>query len=769
MVSRNFVTRPGLQFVQSGTGAVERTVTQKLQDVVSVKDFGVVGDGTDETSKILNASNTGKYVYFPEGTYLINSTLTPTSLKWISDNNGVIKLGTSAYIVCSSIDVKLQGITFEEDPIGAIYTTGVSSAAITTAFGTPSYPEGSDFTATLAGSTLTLSLSALSGDITRSILSDYISLDSSKKYVINVKSDSIISSYKNFQRLAILRYDSSNTLLGEWDPQGTDVETYLENTAKIKIRIYLQRTTKSPANLSTVIDLNQLELFEVTAAGTVPTAGTKLIIGNCNDVLIKDCVFNNIRKDPWNLASVSRALIEGNKLFRCGGYGGNIHAGTNCSDVVIKNNYVDMRQLHSNGSLYNIKHHRTRCVGGSNSANVVVDSNTFIGAHWAVEIVNQVNVKSQISNNTIEAEQAGISIRHGKNSVITGNTIKIADGYPFYGIEIPGAHKNIVVSNNDIYLGKSLVATSLGVSASATAGWEGGVISNNTVKAPIGFQVATAESSDFQTVINIYNNNFNFNCWGLFLQKIGSVVADNTFSYSGDSIYRNVSGTYNVCIGTQGGQAINIINNRLSSGPEGTVHLSNSSGSVIGNTCSSSVTYPSLFYWDNASTYTATANTFIGSTPTAYFTKTNSGSVVTGVNTTPSGRPILLATNSRIFPVTATVTSTASAPITHTTTFSLPEFGIYLVDIRARVGGDNNHRVSGLYVAHWHTGINNINTISILGSVVASTGSVLVNSGSLTASLSTDGTVTGTITQISGAQITSTWYVTVTKISATAD
>jgi len=40
-------------FIQAGTGAVQRTVESKLQDVVSVKDFGAVGDGvTDDTEKI---------------------------------------------------------------------------------------------------------------------------------------------------------------------------------------------------------------------------------------------------------------------------------------------------------------------------------------------------------------------------------------------------------------------------------------------------------------------------------------------------------------------------------------------------------------------------------------------------------------------------------------------------------------------------------------------------------------------------------------------
>lgn len=76
MASQNFVTRPGSQFIQNGAGVVERTVTDKLRDVVSVKDFGAVGNGTtDDTAAIQSALNTTKPVFVPEGTYKITSSL----------------------------------------------------------------------------------------------------------------------------------------------------------------------------------------------------------------------------------------------------------------------------------------------------------------------------------------------------------------------------------------------------------------------------------------------------------------------------------------------------------------------------------------------------------------------------------------------------------------------------------------------------------------------------------------------------------------------
>lgn len=64
-------------FTQAGTGAVASTVNAKLQEFVSVKDFGATGDGvTDDTAAIqaaFLAVGDGGKVYFPEGTYITSS------------------------------------------------------------------------------------------------------------------------------------------------------------------------------------------------------------------------------------------------------------------------------------------------------------------------------------------------------------------------------------------------------------------------------------------------------------------------------------------------------------------------------------------------------------------------------------------------------------------------------------------------------------------------------------------------------------------------
>jgi hypothetical protein len=77
------ISSADVSFLQAGSGAVVRTAQSKMRDVVSVKDFGAVGDGVaDDTVAIQAAvdylSVDGGTVEVPAGTYLCN---TPIVLK----------------------------------------------------------------------------------------------------------------------------------------------------------------------------------------------------------------------------------------------------------------------------------------------------------------------------------------------------------------------------------------------------------------------------------------------------------------------------------------------------------------------------------------------------------------------------------------------------------------------------------------------------------------------------------------------------------------
>jgi len=105
-------------FIQAGTGAVQRTVESKLQDVVSVKDFGAVGNGvTDDTAAIQAALNaaTGKSLVFDGGsTYNFTALRIPSNIaiytygaslvKTTNDVNG-IRIPVESNIYIDSLNV----------------------------------------------------------------------------------------------------------------------------------------------------------------------------------------------------------------------------------------------------------------------------------------------------------------------------------------------------------------------------------------------------------------------------------------------------------------------------------------------------------------------------------------------------------------------------------------------------------------------------------------------------------------------------------------
>jgi len=67
-------------FLQSGASAVLRTAQAKMQDVVSVKDFGAVGDGTtNDTAAFSAAAAASSQAIVPAGTYLLNSNPTAST------------------------------------------------------------------------------------------------------------------------------------------------------------------------------------------------------------------------------------------------------------------------------------------------------------------------------------------------------------------------------------------------------------------------------------------------------------------------------------------------------------------------------------------------------------------------------------------------------------------------------------------------------------------------------------------------------------------
>lgn len=94
-----------VSFLQSGVGAVPRTLLDKGREVVSVLDYGVTGDGTTDDTVNFNKALTaaaGKILWVPDGVYRVAAGSTHTG------HSGVITIFTGALIVPSNSHVILS-------------------------------------------------------------------------------------------------------------------------------------------------------------------------------------------------------------------------------------------------------------------------------------------------------------------------------------------------------------------------------------------------------------------------------------------------------------------------------------------------------------------------------------------------------------------------------------------------------------------------------------------------------------------------------------
>lgn len=128
-------------FKQSGTGADARKVQDKLEEFVSVRDFGAIGDGiaNDRAAirEAIDAAN-GRAVFFPTPSvaYLIGSSLgdIPANTRLVGENRtlAVIRRGFDGGYMANLLDgVQLENLTFD----GNARTGGIVQLPIVAGYG----------------------------------------------------------------------------------------------------------------------------------------------------------------------------------------------------------------------------------------------------------------------------------------------------------------------------------------------------------------------------------------------------------------------------------------------------------------------------------------------------------------------------------------------------------------------------------------------------------------------------------------------------------
>ena len=144
----NYVKSAGasfISFIQNGTGAVSRTVQEKLRESVSIVDFGASDPtGNQDCSQAFqNAVNSSKIVYVPAGSWRINSTVTvPSGVMIYGEGHGssILAYGCDAFTLSAGASlVTIQSLhifsyagdgTPDPRSFVAIFCSGTNSSNI---------------------------------------------------------------------------------------------------------------------------------------------------------------------------------------------------------------------------------------------------------------------------------------------------------------------------------------------------------------------------------------------------------------------------------------------------------------------------------------------------------------------------------------------------------------------------------------------------------------------------------------------------------------
>lgn len=110
-------------FTASGTGADTRTSHDKFSDLISIKDFGAVGDGlTDDTLAIQQALTAHDSVHLPTGTFLITAPITLGARKTLLGlgQKSVIKAQNTSFVAIEMAagSAVLQNLRIESGLVG---------------------------------------------------------------------------------------------------------------------------------------------------------------------------------------------------------------------------------------------------------------------------------------------------------------------------------------------------------------------------------------------------------------------------------------------------------------------------------------------------------------------------------------------------------------------------------------------------------------------------------------------------------------------------
>lgn len=478
-------TADGVQFTQTGTGAAQRTVESKLQDVVSVKDFGAVGNGVvDDRAAIQAAFDASLSVHFPEGIYYQgSSSLIFRSGHHITGSNAVLTCdtgvelnqlqnatgaledvfisgltfegptaasartnGVCVYVGNSATNIKVVGCVFKRFTSGGIYLNNATASTITSNVFRSSTSRGTEYTEnandiTLSGSSernvITGNHCYSNGHIAIIVKTSDDVADVMKS---NVISNNVIKSYKGYG-ITVYRTNVSQTcvdnLISDNSVEDITGESQNSNNAPQPFiygtGIYVQGTDNTVVTGNTVRNTNQQTASETLSPACISTISSNgsVIANNICDTSGKRCI---------QIKLSDNSVVTGNIANNAGDDGIRI---VNSTNAIINDNSIDSPT--NNG--INVSY--TTVTTGHNLA----VANNLIKDTGASGINFPLLDEAYVSGNFIEnAGVFGIAANAVTNTLFEGNRVRNSGNI---GFRCNGTDSTVTLSSNTVSGGSS--------------------------------------------------------------------------------------------------------------------------------------------------------------------------------------------------------------------------------------------------------------------------------------------------------------------------
>lgn len=493
-----YISSDNVNFLQSGTGAVNRTVQSKLRDSVSVKDFGATGNGVadDLTAINLAVASGAKAVYFPAGTYrtsgLINVAVSGVML-W-TDAQAVIKPLDGVAVGFSIIQIRGSNVTLD----GFII-------------------DGNTAAPPVSGNNNGISLDTNSGTLTNVDILN-CTLQNFKGYGIPAFAAGTLTNVNIFNCTFVDFTSTAATppaAIQLVQPTCSDIRvtnSYFKNLTGTGFAV---RSVNGSAAVTNVAVTGCVFEHNTSAYTTI---GMEVLVAN--NLSVSGCTFKNARMgiscNGQNIAIAGNSFD--NETSYC------IEAGTSIGLSVSGNSFSNFQYglIHYNGA-------RDVTIDGNTFRDALSGSTSALNLGWGVQqsaAGGAVNYEQFVISNNVFKNCSGVRLHEPNANIVEGNVFETTSANNICKLQaIENASTRCVFANN-VFRTSVNVGTFTGLLVFA-----GGdhAISNNTFISTTGAVnngagLAVSPGVDINNIVisNTYANNFTF---GIYLGA--AAVASN--------------------------------------------------------------------------------------------------------------------------------------------------------------------------------------------------------------------------------------------------